>query len=118
MVYFMVFGFLLLCIFGVPIAFGLGISSALPLIIEQKISLIIMPQRFFAGIDSFPMLALPFFLLSAALMSGGGLVKRIISMFNSFFGHIKGSLAYTNVATSMFFAGISGSGIADTSSEG
>lgn len=118
MVYLMVLGFLLLCLFGVPIAFGLGLSSAIPLIIEQKINLVIMPQRFFAGIDSFPMLALPFFLLSAALMSGGGLVKRIISMFNSFFGHIKGSLAYTNVATSMFFAGISGSGIADTSSEG
>lgn len=118
MIYVMASAFLALCLLGLPIAMGLNISSALALLINGKISLFVMPQRIIAGVDSFPMLALPFFLLAAALMSGGGIVKRIIDMFNAIFGHIRGSLAYTNVGASLFFAGISGSGIADTSSIG
>lgn len=118
MIWIMGLAFLVLCLVGMPIALSLGISSAITLIGNGNINLMIMPQRILAGVDSFPMLALPFFLLAAAFMSGGGIVQRIINMFNATFGHIRGSLAYTNVAASLFFAGMSGSGIADTSSIG
>lgn len=110
--------FLVLTLIGLPIAFVLGISSLIPLTVDSGFNLMIMPQRILAGIDSFPMLALPFFLLAAGFMNGGGIITRIIKMFNVLFGHIRGSLAYTNVGASMFFAGVSGSGIADTSSIG
>ena len=118
MIWMMGLAFLVLCLVGMPIALSLGVSSAIPLIANGSMSLLIMPQRILAGVDCFPMLALPFFLLAAAFMSGGGIVRRIIDLFNALFGHVRGSLAYTNVAASLFFAGMSGSGIADTSSIG
>jgi TRAP-type C4-dicarboxylate transport system permease large subunit len=67
---------------------------------------------------SYPLLAIPFFLLAAAFMGQGGMTQRIINVFNSLFGHIRGSLAMTDVGASMFFAGISGSGVADATSIG
>ena len=99
----MVIAFLVLTVVGLPIAFVLGFSALVPLVINSEFNLMIMPQRILAGIDSFPMLALPYFLLAAGFMNGGGIISRIIKMFNALFGHIRGSLAYTNVGTSMFF---------------
>ncbi|MBW2121477.1 MAG: TRAP transporter large permease, partial [Deltaproteobacteria bacterium] len=107
-----------LLIVNTPIGFALGICSLLQLILKGSYSLIVAPQKIYNGIDSFPLLAIPFFLLAASLMTEGGLTPRIIAIFNAMFGWIRGSLAITNIGVSMFFAGVSGSAVADTSSVG
>ena len=75
-------------------------------------------QTAVTGLDSFPMLACPFFILAGALMSRGGLAKRLIDMIQSFVGHLTGGLAISSVVTCMFFGAISGSATATVSSIG
>ena len=113
------FGLLLfLLIINIPIGFALGITSLGYFLFFGNLNLIILPQKIYNGIDSFPLLAIPFFLLAAEIMSQAGLTRRIINIFNAFFGWIRGGLAITNVGASMFFTGISGSAVADSTSIG
>src|SRR5690606_3045877 len=74
--------------------------------------------RLFAGMDSFSLLAIPFFLLAGSLMTAGGLSERLIGFANALVGRFRGGLAISNVLTSVFFGGISGSAVADTSAVG
>jgi len=109
---------LILVILGVPIGLVLGISSLLALIYAGNLPLIVIPQKMFGGIDSFPILAIPFFILAGELMSSGGINKKIIRFANAFIGWITGSLAIVTVVASMFFAAISGSAVATVSAIG
>jgi len=109
--------FILLIFLGVPVAFGLGISSLIYLVIND-IPLIIAAQKMYAGIDSFVLVCIPGFILAGNLMNTGGITKRIISFSNALVGFIRGGLALANVAASMLFAGISGTALADTASIG
>ncbi|MCM2674129.1 TRAP transporter large permease [Alkalicoccobacillus plakortidis] len=109
--------FLLLIMIGIPIAFSLALASLLYLFIAG-IPLTIIPQTMFSGINSFVLLAIPAFILAGNLMNAGGITERIINFANAVVGHIRGGLALTNVASSLGFAGISGTALSDTASIG
>lgn len=109
--------FFLLLIFGIPVAFCLGISSMFYLFLAE-IPLVVIPQKMYAGIDSFTLLCIPGFVLAGNLMNSGGITERIIKFCNAFVGHIRGGLGLANIGSSMVFAGISGTALADTASIG
>ena len=103
---------------GVPIAFALGIAGTIGLIVLDPSTLVLVPQRIFSGVDSFPLMAVPFFVLAGELMGTTGILKRLLALAETLVGHFRGGLAHVNVAGSMVFAGISGSAIADASALG
>ncbi|MEY8750628.1 TRAP transporter large permease [Alkalicoccobacillus gibsonii] len=109
--------FLVFIMIGIPIAFSLGLASLLYLLLAG-IPLTIIPQTMFSGINSFVLLAIPAFILAGNLMNAGGITERIINFANAVVGHIRGGLALTNVASSLGFAGISGTALSDTASIG
>ena len=114
----MMFGcFLLLLMFGIPIAFALGLSCVFYGYMAN-IPMIMLAQRMFGGIDSFTLLCVPGFILAGELMNVGGLSDRLVRFCNSFTGHFRGGLAHANIVASMIFAGISGTALADTASLG
>ena len=111
--------FLILMFVGVPVAFALGIASALGLYLTHgPVFLTMVPQRMFAGIDKFALLAIPLFLLAAEIMNASGITSRIIAFANLVVGWIRGGLAQVNIFASVIFAGISGSAVADTAGLG
>ncbi|PTM56593.1 TRAP transporter large permease [Desmospora activa] len=109
--------FLGLIFLGVPIAFSLGISC-LVYLLAADIPLAIMPQKMFEGINSFVLVSIPGFILAGNLMNAGGITDRIIQFTQNLIGHIRGGLGLANVGSSMGFAGISGTALADTASIG
>lgn len=112
--------FLLLLFFlvGIPIAISVGLSSAVALFLTSDIPSIIVAQRQFTSIDSFPIMAIPFFILAGMLMETGGISRRLINLANSITGHITGGLAMVAVVTSMFMAAITGTSVAAVSAMG
>ena len=115
MVWLLFFSFLALLAVGVPVAYSLGISSAL-YFLGTGMPLNTMVSRFFAGMDSFTLLCIPGFILAGNLMSSGGISRHIINFANKLVGHIRGGLALVNVLDSMIFAGVSGTAAADVAS--
>jgi tripartite ATP-independent transporter DctM subunit len=109
------FGFVLL---SVPIAFALILTSLVLATFINQVSAPLLIQNIVRGIDSFPLLAIPFFLLAGEIMNTGGISRRIVVFARAIIGHIKGGLGYVNVLASMLFAGVSGSAVADTASIG
>lgn len=109
--------FIALIFLGIPVAFSLGLSSLIYLFLAD-IPLTIIPQKMFAGLNSFVLLCIPGFILAGNLMNAGGITDRIIQFANNLFGHIRGGLGLANVGSSMGFAGISGTALADTASIG
>jgi tripartite ATP-independent transporter DctM subunit len=105
-------------VIGVPVAFVMGIAGFMALAYEGHLSLLSVPQRFFDGINSFPLLAVPFFILAADLMTASGITTALLRFSNSLVGHIRGGLGHVNVLTSIFFAGVSGSALADAAGPG
>jgi tripartite ATP-independent transporter DctM subunit len=110
--------FLLLLAIGVPLAIVMGGAGLIALLVEGKLSLLSVPQRLFNGINSFPLMAVPFFILAADLMTASGITTALMRFSNALVGHIRGGLGHVNVLTSMFFAGISGSALADAAGPG
>jgi C4-dicarboxylate transporter DctM subunit len=110
--------FVLLIVLTVPVGYALGIAATLWIILDGTTPLIMIPQRMYAGIDSFPLIAIPFFILAGKIMATGGISDRLIRVASVLVGMFKGGLAYINIVASMFFAGISGSATADASSIG
>ncbi|MCP1314410.1 MULTISPECIES: TRAP transporter large permease [unclassified Halomonas] len=109
--------FLVLLVVGMPIAFALGIASVSYLLLEG-ISLTIVPQRMYAGIDTFVLLCIPGFVLAGNLMNVGNITEHIVRFSNALLGHIRGGLGLANVGGSMIFGGISGTAVADSASIG
>jgi C4-dicarboxylate transporter DctM subunit len=103
---------------GVPVAFALGLSTMTALLISGNFPLIVLLKETFTGIDSFPLMAVPFFILAAELMSGGSLTEVLLKFAGQFVGHKRGGLGYTNVVSLTFFSGISGSALADAAGPG
>jgi tripartite ATP-independent transporter DctM subunit len=103
---------------GMPVAFSIGLCALLYELIRPMGALVIMPQRMINGIDSFVLMAVPFFVLVGELMNTGGITRRIFNFADDLVGHKKGGLAYVNVIASMIFAGMSGSAVADASGLG
>ena len=106
-----------LLIIRVPVAFALGLACVPILLIEPRLSMMTLAQETFNAYNSFILLAVPFFLLTANLMSIGGITDRLVALSRSMVGHWPGSLAQINVVLSVFFAGISGSSTADAASQ-
>ena len=109
------------CIFlaiGVPVAFALGLATAATLILAENYPLMVLLKETFTGMDSFPLMAVPFFILAAELMSGGSLTEVLLRFAGQFVGHKRGGLGYTNVVSLTFFSGISGSALADAAGPG
>ncbi|WP_147803747.1 TRAP transporter large permease [Alkalicoccus halolimnae] len=117
MIWIMIASFFLLIILGIPIAFAMG-ASALMYIVVAGIPLEMLTQRFFSNTQSFAFLAIPFFILAGNLMIHGNIAQRIISVADSMVRQLPGGLGCVSVVTSMGMAGVSGSSIADAASTG
>jgi tripartite ATP-independent transporter DctM subunit len=109
--------FALFIVIRLPIAFSIGLSTVITTL-YLGLPLQTVAQGMVKGIDSFVLLAVPFFILAGEIMSEGGISNRLIQFSNALVGHFRGGLASVNILASMFFGGISGSSTADTSSIG
>lgn len=115
----LVFSFAMLLMINVPIAFAIGLSTLFTILaIGGLPALTIMAHTIATGIDSFALLAIPFFILAGLLMGQGGIARRLIDFANVLFGRFRGGLSYVNIMTCMLFGSISGSAVAAVSSVG
>lgn len=110
--------FTALLAFGVPIAFAMGLSAVAVLVLDGGVPLLVLPQRFFSSLDSFPLLAIPLYIFAGNLMNYGGITSAIVGFSRSLVGHIRGGLGQVNIMTSVLFSGISGSASADVAAVG
>lgn len=110
--------FFLLVALSAPISIALGITGVVMLLGQTDLRLMVVAQRMFAGIDSFPLMAIPFFILSGHLMNAGGTTHRLITFCNALVGSLRGGLANISIVGNMIMAGISGSSVADASALG
>ncbi len=110
--------FFLAVTLGIPISMSIGVSAVLYLLCYGSISLAVIAQQMTLGIDSFPLLAIPLFLLAGMIMSEANITTRIIGFANALVGRITGGLAMVMVISCMFFGAISGSGVADVTAIG
>ncbi len=107
-----------LLILGVPIAFAIGASAIVCIMMDGSLAAMIVPQRMFVMMDSFSLMAIPLFILAGELMGEAGITKRIVRFASALLGHLRASLAHITVLASMLMAGISGSASADTAAMG
>ncbi len=103
---------------GVPILLVMGIVGLSGILIEPGLVPALFPQKMFAMLDNFSLLALPYFILAGELVSAGGISKRLVEFAEAVVGHWRAGLAHASVVSSMVFAGVSGSSVADTSAIG
>ncbi len=109
--------FAITLVLGFPVAFCLGMTSV-AVLLATDVPLNLVAQRIFTGMDSFPLMAVPFFVLAGEIMNVGGTTQRLISLAHALVGKIRGGLAHTTVVSAMFLSGISGSAVADASALG
>lgn len=115
----LLFGLLLLFIaMSIPIGIAIGIATAISLALTTNIPMSMIAQKCFTGLDSFPLLAIPFFILAGTLMCTGGIARRLVNLAQSLVGFLTGALAMVTVLACMFFAAISGSGPATVAAIG
>ncbi len=107
-----------LMVLGFPVAFALGMAASIAVYAGGRYPQIIVFKEMFSGIDSFPLMAVPFFILAAELMSGGALTVVLLRFASQFFGHRRGGLGYANILSLTLFSGISGSALADAAGPG
>ena len=111
--------FLFFLLIGLPVFFGLLAAPGLLIYLNgQERDITLLYRNVYNGIDSFPLMAIPFFMLAGELMNRGGITMRLVEFSQAFMGHLRGGLAHVNVLSSMLFAGLSGSAVADTSALG
>lgn len=111
-------GLFFLLLVGVPVAFSLLLSSLALILWDGKLPLLIVSQRLGNALDSFPLLAIPLFILAAEIMNHSGATERIFKLANTVLGRIYGGLGHVNIAASMLFSGMSGSAVADAAGLG
>ncbi|MBP2665968.1 MAG: putative transporter [Firmicutes bacterium] len=109
------FGFIFL---NIPIAFSLILTTIVLMVFAGELSSANIASSVYRGIDNFPLMAIPFFMLAGEIMNVGGMSRRIVNFANALVGHVTGGLGYVSVVASMIFAGVSGSAVADTSAIG
>lgn len=109
--------FLALIAYSLPIAFALGLSTLTVFIITDQ-PLDLFAQRMWTGLDKFTLVAIPLFILAGELMGGSGILIRLMDFARLLVGRVRGGLLYINILVSMFFGGINGSAVADTSAIG
>lgn len=115
----LLFAFLLALItLGVPILLVMGVVGFAGIVATDGLNPALFPQKMFAMLDNFSLLALPYFILAGELIARGGISKRLVEFAETAVGHWKGGLGHASVVSSMVFAGVSGSSVADTSAIG
>ena len=108
-----------LFLLNVPLAFAIGLGCFFWLLWGGvDMPLVVLAHRFMRGLDSFPLLAIPFFMLAGQFMSKGGIAQKLIDMASALVGSFRGGLAHVNIAASMFFAGMTGSAVSDATAIG
>lgn len=111
--------FLVLLLIGMPVFFAMLLAPGTMLLVEgMDRDIPLLFRNIYNGIDSFPLMAIPFFMLAGELMNKGGITLRLVDFSQSLIGHVRGGLAHVNILSSMLFAGLSGSAVADTSALG
>lgn len=105
-------------VLGVPIAFALGLAGLTAIVINGSIPLVVVAQKVYASLDSFPLLAIPLFIYAGSVMNSGGITERIVDFAKSLVGHLRGGLGQVVVLTSLIFASISGSAAAAAAAVG
>lgn len=111
--------FLGLMVLGIPIAFALALGPAILAVVSgETIHLNLLPQRLYSGGSQFALVAIPLFILAGEIMNVGGITARLVKFANATVGHFRGGLAHVNIFSSVLFAGLSGSAVADTSALG
>lgn len=111
--------FLLFLMLGLPVFFGMLAAPGIMLWLNgQERDLSLLYRNVYNGMDSFPLMAIPFFMLAGELMNRGGITERLVEFSQAMMGHLRGGLAHVNILSSMLFAGLSGSAVADTSALG
>jgi tripartite ATP-independent transporter DctM subunit len=111
--------FLFFLMIGLPVFFGLLAAPGLLLWLNgQEKDITLLYRNVYNGMDSFPLMAIPFFMLAGELMNRGGITMRLVEFSQALMGHFRGGLAHVNILSSMLFAGLSGSAVADTSALG
>jgi len=109
--------FAVVLLIGVPVGFAISLSS-ISVLVAKDVNLLIVVQRMFASIDSFPLIAVPFFIFSGDLLARGAISKRLVEFAEAALGRIRGGLMPVTVGAAMFFSAISGSGAATTAAVG
>jgi tripartite ATP-independent transporter DctM subunit len=110
--------FFILLFINLPVAFAIGFSSMVALNFYVDLPFSAIVTRMYSGVDSFTLLAIPFFIAAGEIMNESGITDKIVSFSKNLVGHIKGGLAHVSIVSSMFFSGISGSATADASALG
>ncbi len=114
----LIVSFFIMLFLGIPIAFALGLSSLLYMVLYSNVPLIIIGQQMLKGVDSFTLLAIPFFVIAGSLMTNGGISRRIVDFAKQLVGWMPGGLAVVDIVASMIFAAMTGAGAATTAAVG
>src|SRR3989338_2585692 len=105
-------------VLGVPVAFCLGLGGLAFIVLSGVVPIAVLPTLMFSGMDSFPLLAIPFFVIAGDVMQRCGILPKLIAFANSLVGHLRGGLAYVVIVTSMMFAGVTGFALAECAAIG
>lgn len=109
---------IIVLVLGLPIAFGMGVVALTYLLIAGDFSLMTIPQKMVTGMDSFLLLAIPFFLLAGALMNYGGITSRLVDLSTALVGRVPGGLGHVTVMANVIISGMSGTAAADAAATG
>lgn len=110
--------FVVLLVLGIPVAFSIGLASLIVILVEPSLSLRLVVTKAFGGMDSFPLMAIPFFILAGEVMARSGLTQKIVDLAMALVGHIRGGLAHVTVLANALMSGVSGSASADCAATG
>ncbi|HTN60589.1 MAG TPA: TRAP transporter large permease, partial [Devosia sp.] len=103
---------------GMPIAFSMGLAAVVALVVDGSVPLLVLPQKMYSSLDSFPLLAIPLFILAGALMNVSGITDKLVVLSRALVGHLRGGLGQVTVLTSVLFSTISGSAAASAAAVG
>jgi TRAP-type mannitol/chloroaromatic compound transport system permease large subunit len=112
--------FMALMLLGMPVVFALLLGPGISLVVDGRPDAFfgMLQQRLYNGMNSFPLMAVPFFILAGEVMNRGNITVALVDFSRSLIGHVRGGLAQVNILSSILFAGLSGSAVADTSALG
>ncbi|WP_116084905.1 TRAP transporter large permease [Tropicimonas sp. IMCC34011] len=110
--------FLILLVFGVPIAVAIGLGAMVPMLMQGNVPLTLVISRMFGGIDSFPLMAIPFFVLTGTLATSCSLTDKVVGLAAYLVGQMRAGLAHCNIVAAMLFGGITGSAVAESAALG
>lgn len=103
---------------GMPIAFSMGLAAVVALLLDGSVPLLVLPQKMYSSLDSFPLLAIPLFILAGALMNISGITDRLVGLARVLVGHMRGGLGQVTILTNLLFSTISGSAAASAAAVG